>query len=189
VSPAARLRWGVLGCTSYVARRAVLPALSGAVQAVGSRSPLDAHRVARQVGAARAYGSYAEVLDDPAVEAVYVPLPNALHREWTIRSIRAGKHVLCEKPFAMNADETAEMIDVAQREGRVLIEAFMYRAHPQTHAIVAAVRAGKIGRLQLIRTSFCYRTTRIAGNVSPGRVTERTARRLHHRPAIGSLRA
>ena len=161
------LRWGILG-TGNIAKQFAAGVRQSArcrTVAVASRTIDTARDFAQSYEITSAYGSYEAMLADKSVDAVYLSLPNSLHREWTIRSIRAGKHVLCEKPFAMNADETAEMIDVAQREGRVLIEAFMYRAHPQTHAIVAAVRAGKIGQLQVVRTSFCYRTTRIAGNV------------------------
>jgi len=156
VSPAARLRWGVLGCTSYVARRAVLPALSGAVQAVASRSPLDAHRVARQVGAARAYGSYAEVLDDPAVDAVYVPLPNALHREWVLRCAAAGKHVLCEKPLAVSGAEAAEMAEACQNSEVVLMEAYMTPFHPRAAALVEIARSGELGTVLSAHTAFTF---------------------------------
>src|SRR4051794_5096233 len=161
------LRWAILG-TGNIAKQfaaGVRQSARSRTVAVASRAIETARDFARDYEITSAYGSYDAMLADRSVDAVYLSLPNSMHREWTIRSIRAGKHVLCEKPFAMNAGESAEMIDVAQREGRVLIEAFMYRAHPQTGAIVDAVRGGKIGRLQLVRTSFCYRTTRIAGNV------------------------
>jgi predicted dehydrogenase len=88
-----------------------------------------------------------------------------MHHEWTIRSLRAGKHVLCEKPLATNAAQAEEMFDVAQREGRVLVEAFMYRSHPLTRAVLDAVRSGEIGELKLIRTSFCFRTTKVRDNI------------------------
>ncbi len=114
---------------------------------------------------ARAFGNYEDVLADASVDAVYVSLPNSMHHEWTLKALRAGKHVLCEKPFSVTAAEAQEMFDVAQREGRVVMEAFMYRSHPLTHAVQAAVAAGAIGQLRMIRTSFCYRTTKIEGNV------------------------
>jgi predicted dehydrogenase len=85
-----------------------------------------------------------------------------MHHEWTIKALRAGKHVLCEKPMASNLPETREMFEEAKRAKRVLIEAFMYRAHPLTHAVLDAVRGGAIGELRMIRTSFCYNTTRLA---------------------------
>ena len=100
-----------------------------------------------------------------SIDAVYVSLPNSLHHEWTVAALRAGKHVLCEKPIASNAAEAELMFDAAEKAGRVLVEAFMYRSHPVTHAALAAVRGGEIGRVNLIRTSFCFRTTKIEGNV------------------------
>ncbi len=99
------------------------------------------------------------------VDAIYLSLPNSMHHEWTIKALEAGKHVLCEKPLATNVAEAQEMFDVAQRAGRVLVEAFMYRSHPQTLAVLEAVRRGAIGDLKTIRTSFCYRTARIDNNI------------------------
>jgi predicted dehydrogenase len=162
-----QLRWGILG-TGNIAKQfahGLHSAERGQVAAVGSRSLSAAQEFGRSFGIAACYGSYDGLLADTAVDAIYLSLPNSLHREWTIKALRAGKHVLCEKPFAMDAAESEEMFDVAGQTGRVLIEAFMYRCHPQTRAILDAVRGGRIGELQLIRTSFCYRTTRIAGNV------------------------
>ena len=104
-------------------------------------------------------------MKDPQIDAVYNALPNSLHHEWTIKSLRAGKHVLCEKPIAMSAAQTEEMFDVARQSGKILAEAFMYRSHPLTHAVLKAISNGAIGELRLIRTSFCFRTTKIAGNI------------------------
>jgi predicted dehydrogenase len=162
-----RLRWGILG-TGNIARQfctGVSASARGTLAAVGSRSRESAEGFARQFGVPRAVGSYEDVLSDRSVDAVYVSLPNHLHYEWTIRAARAGKHVLCEKPFAVDARQSAEMFEEARRAGRLAMEAFMYRSHPLTHAVVAAVRGGAIGRLRLIRTSFCYRTTRVAENI------------------------
>jgi predicted dehydrogenase len=133
--------------------------------AVGSRAVDAAARFARTHGIPTAHGSYDDLLADPRVQAVYVSLPNSLHREWTIKALAAGKHVLCEKPIATSAAEAQEMFDVANRHGRVLVEAFMYRAHPLTHAVMETFRRGEIGALKLIRTSFCYRTSKVAGNI------------------------
>jgi predicted dehydrogenase len=113
----------------------------------------------------RFYGSYAQLLADANVDAIYVSLPNSLHHEWTVLALQAGKHVLCEKPMAANAAESEQMFDEAERAGRLVMEAFMYRCHPQTLGVVEAVRNGAIGQLKLIRTSFCYRTTRVAENI------------------------
>jgi predicted dehydrogenase len=128
---------------------------------VGSRSVESAKSFASSRGVARAYGSYAELLRDDTVDAIYNSLPNNLHHEWTIRALEAGKHVLCEKPFAMNFEQAKEMFAAAKKHDRVLVEAFMYRSHPLTHAVLGAVRSGEIGQLRLIRTSFCYRTARM----------------------------
>jgi predicted dehydrogenase len=92
-------------------------------------------------------------------------MPNSLHHEWTIKSLRAGKHVLCEKPFALTASQAKEMFDAAKKAGKVLVEAFMYRSHPLTLAVIDSLRGGEIGELRLIRTSFCYKTSRVEGNV------------------------
>ncbi len=88
-----------------------------------------------------------------------------MHHAWTIKALQAGKHVLCEKPIACSSTEAREMFDIAKQQGRVLVEAFMYRSHPQTRAVLAEVRGGAIGRVKLIRTSFCYNTKMIEGNV------------------------
>jgi len=133
--------------------------------AVASRSADSAAAFARANGISHAYGSYAQLLTDVNVDAVYVSLPNSLHHEWTVLALQAGKHVLCEKPLASNAAESEQMFDEAERAGRLVMEAFMYRCHPQTLAVVQAVRNGAIGQLKLIRTSFCYRTTRVAENI------------------------
>ncbi|MDP7348981.1 MAG: Gfo/Idh/MocA family oxidoreductase [Phycisphaeraceae bacterium] len=104
-------------------------------------------------------------MQDRGVEAVYNALPNALHHEWTIAALEAGKHVLCEKPFASNLAESEQMFDVAESQGRCLVEAFMYRSHPLTAAVIDQVRRGAIGDLKLIRLSFCFATRRIDDNV------------------------
>jgi D-xylose 1-dehydrogenase (NADP+, D-xylono-1,5-lactone-forming) len=158
-----RLRWGILG-TGNIAQQFADGAKSarrGEIVAVGSRKQETAEDFAKRQAAGTAYGSYDALVTDPDVDAVYNSLPNHLHREWTIRALKAGKHVLCEKPFAMNVAESKEMFDAARSAKRVLVEAFMYRSHPLTHAVMDAVRAGEIGELQLIRTSFCYHMTRV----------------------------
>src|SRR5437763_779789 len=122
------LRWGILG-TGNIAKQfaaGVLRADRSRLIAVGSRSEDSARGFADQFHTPNVYGSYDAVLNDRDVDAVYLSLPNSMHHQWTIRSLNAGKHVLCEKPFAMNAAESEEMFDVAKRAGKVLIEAFMY---------------------------------------------------------------
>ena len=163
-----RLRWAILG-TGNIARQfaAGLNASErAALVAVGSRQRESAEAFART---ARVDGvtldTYDDVLRAPDVDAVYVSLPNSLHHDWTIRALRAGKHVLCEKPFAANAAQAQEMFDEARRVGRLAVEAFMYRSHPQTRAALTATREGKIGDVRLIRTSFCFRTSKVDGNI------------------------
>ena len=162
------LRWGILG-TGNIARQFAqgLNAVPSrhAVLAVGSRQADTATAFAKTHSIATAYSSYAEVLADRKVDAVYISLPNSLHHPWTLAALAAGKHVLCEKPIANDAAQAQEMFDAAQRAGLVLAEAFMYRSHPLTHAVQAAVAAGKIGELKIIRTSFLYATNKIADNI------------------------
>ncbi len=162
-----RLRWGILG-TGNIARQfagGVASAQRSEVVAVGSRSMESAGAFARAHGIPAAGTSYSALLNDPNVDAVYNSLPNSMHHEWTIAALRAGKHVLCEKPFAVTVAEAQEMFDVARQCGKLVIEAFMYRCHPLMHAVQEAVADGAIGQVKFIRTSFCYRTTKVAGNV------------------------
>jgi predicted dehydrogenase len=133
--------------------------------AVGSRSLDAATQFATERAIPVSHESYDKLIADSSVQAVYISLPNSLHHEWTIKSLKAGKHVLCEKPFALTRSQSAEMFDVAKKAKLVLVEAFMYRSHPLTHAVIDAVRAGEIGDLRLIRSSFCYKTGRVNGNV------------------------
>ena len=162
-----RLRWGILG-TGNIARQfaaGVGASARGRVTAVGSRDRASAEAFARKFELAATVGGYDDVVSSPDVDAVYVSLPNNLHHEWTIRALRAGKHVLCEKPFAVNEAQAREMFDAATRAGRVAVEAFMYRSHPQTRAVLDAIRGGAVGPLRLIRTSFCFHTSKVDGNI------------------------
>jgi predicted dehydrogenase len=163
-----RLRWGILG-TGNIARQFADGVLKSAqrcrLTAVGSRSSESATAFAQPREIRSVHGSYEALLADPNVEAIYNSLPNSMHHEWTIRALRAGKHVLCEKPFALTRTEAEAMFAEARKAGRVLVEAFMYRSHPLTHAMIDAVRGGEIGELKLVRTSFCYKTSRVDGNV------------------------
>jgi D-xylose 1-dehydrogenase (NADP+, D-xylono-1,5-lactone-forming) len=126
------------------------------VLAVASRDAERAASYAREHGIERAYGSYDELLADPDVEAVYVSLPNALHVDWSIRALEAGKHVLCEKPLTRRPEEVERAFDAAERGGRLLMEAFMYRHHPQTLRVKQLVDRGAIGRLRAIRAAFSF---------------------------------
>lgn len=161
------LRWGILG-TGNIARQFaqdVSQAGSGQLWAVGSRTRESAESFARQWNIPKAYGRYEDLLADPQVEAVYISLPNSLHCQWTVAALEAGKHVLCEKPLAVTEAEAEKMFTTAQRQRRVLIEAFMYRTHPLTLAWVEQVRHGAIGRLRLIRASFCFFTHQVENNI------------------------
>jgi predicted dehydrogenase len=161
------LRWGILG-TGNIARQfceGVLQSERGKLAAVGSRSAESANEFAARFGIPVALATYDELVRHAAVDAVYVSLPNHLHHHWTIAALRAGKHVLCEKPIGVNAAEAQEMFDVAEQTGKTLVEAFMYRSHPLTLAVIEAVKRGEIGELRLIRTSFCFKTEKIAGNI------------------------
>ena len=162
-----RLRWGIIG-TGNIARQfatGVAASRRGKITAVGSRQVASAEAFAQAFQVPHAFGSYQQVLGSSDVDVVYVSLPNSMHHEWTLAALSAGKHVLCEKPLARTEGEARQMFDAAQRSGTVLMEAFMYRSHPQMLAVIEAVRTGAIGSLKLIRTSFCYRTRRIADNI------------------------
>ena len=157
---AERLRWGVLGA-ARVARRRVIPAIqasaNGAVVALASRDLDKGRAVAAEVGIGRVHGSYEALLADPGVDAIYNPLPNALHAEWTVRAAEAGKAVLCEKPLAQDADAAAHMVEACVRHGVPLMEAFMYRFHPQNVRVRALLAQGAIGRVDQVRAGFCFR--------------------------------
>jgi predicted dehydrogenase len=162
-----KLRWGILS-TGNIARQfcaGVKQSLRCELTAVASRSSESAQAFAQQFGIGTALGDYAALLAEPTVDAVYIGLPNHLHHQWTLAALAAGKHVLCEKPLASNATQAQEMFDAASKAGRLLVEAFMYRSHPLTHAVQEAVRSGKIGQLRLIRTSFCFAVKNTQNNV------------------------
>jgi len=157
--PGRRLRWGVLS-TAAIGRVKVIPGIQrgerSEVVAIASRDGTLARRVADELGIPTAHASYEALLADPDVEAVYLPLPNHLHRPWTIAAARAGKHVLCEKPLALTARDAEEMIEICEREGVRLMEAFMYRLHPSWVAVRALVASGRIGRLRAVHSWFSY---------------------------------
>ena len=154
-----RVQWGILSCANIGVKR-VIPAIMagerGVVAAIASRDAARAAQTAARFGIARSYGSYQALLDDPNIEAIYNPLPNHLHVEWTVRALDAGKHVLCEKPIALNAGEARAIIAARDRSGMRVIEAFMVRFHPQWHRIRALVRAGRIGTVRAIQSAFLF---------------------------------
>lgn len=153
------LRWGVLS-TASIATEKVIPGIGrstrGDVVAIASRDADRGQSVAQRLRIPRVHGSYEALLADPEVDAVYVPLPNHLHAEWTLAAARAGKHVLCEKPLAMSAADAERMIESCRVEGVLLMEAFMYRLHPSWVAVRELVAGGRIGRLTAIDSWFSY---------------------------------
>jgi predicted dehydrogenase len=155
----AKVRWGVLGAAK-IAITKVIPAMQrGAwseVVGIASREPDKARRAASDLAIPKAYGSYQELLADPEIEAVYIPLPNHLHVSWSIRAAEAGKHVLCEKPIALSAAECRTLIEARDRTGVKIGEAFMVRTHPQWIRARELVRSKEIGDLRAIQVAFSY---------------------------------
>ena len=154
-----RLRWGIIS-TARIGIRRVIPALlrsrTGTAVAIASRDLARARETAAKFQIPRAHGSYEALLDDPEIEAVYIPLPNTLHPEWTIRAARAGKHVLCEKPLAIDARQARTMVDACRAAGVLLQEAFMYRFHPQITELRRLVASGAVGVPWLARSAFTF---------------------------------
>ena len=158
-SSAAKLAWGIIttGKIAHKFARALLVSSStGRLVAVASRSLERARQFAREFGIARYYGDYHSVIEDPQVEAVYVATPHPMHAEWAIKAAQAGKHILCEKPIAMNLRQARSVVEAAGTNGVFLMEAFMYRCHPQTRRLVDLVKKGAIGEVRLIRATFSY---------------------------------
>ena len=153
------LRWGILS-TANIASKALVPALCETavsdLVAVASRDEARARRWADEHDIPQPYGSYEALLSDDKIDAVYIPLPNHLHREWTIKAAEAGKHVLCEKPLGLTADECREMFDACRQNDVVLMEAFMYRYHPQFRRLKELVSSGAVGEPSLVRASFSF---------------------------------
>lgn len=158
-SPRTPVGWGVLS-TANIGVKQVAPAIhksaNGRLVAVGSRDPQRVRRLYTFAPNVRIHSSYESLIQDPQVEAIYNPLPNSLHAEWSIKAMNAGKHVLCEKPLSVTAEEAASMVQVARANGVLLMEAFMYRFHPQTVWALEQVAAGRIGPVRLVRSSFSF---------------------------------
>ncbi len=155
----AKLNWGVLG-NSTIGRICVLPAITrsdnGRVWALGTRRPDEAVDIIRENRIEKVYDTYEQVVNDPNVGAVYVPLPNHLHHSWVIKALSSGKHVLCEKPLACSAAEAREMAAAANANNRLLMEALMYRFHPRSRKVKSMIKDGAIGKIRLIRAAFCF---------------------------------
>lgn len=154
-----KIRWGILS-TARIGEKAVVPAIqvsnNGKVVAVASRNLDNAQAYAERCNIPKAYGSYEELLADPDIDAIYNPLPNSLHHEWTIRCAQAGKPTLCEKPLASNANEAQEMVAAFQEHDLLLAEAFMYRFHPQTQTVKQMIEDGAVGTVQLVQANFNF---------------------------------
>ena len=152
------VKWGLISTADINGKLLAGASESDEVEvvAVASRTADRAEEYARTWGIERAYSTYDELLADPDVEAVYIPLPNTMHSEWSIRALEAGKHVLCEKPFSRHIGDVEAAFDAADRTGLQLSEAFMYRHHPQTARLAELVSSGAIGELRVIRTAFSY---------------------------------
>ena len=156
------IQWGVLGC-ARIARLQVIPAIrrcaNARLAAVASRDPAKLAEFQMLFGAAapfRAHASYDALIDDPAIDAIYLPLPNALHRDWAIRAMRSGKHVLCEKPLALNSHQAQEMVDTARECGVLLMEAFMYRYTDRMRQIGKVLDSGVLGKILSINSTFRF---------------------------------
>ncbi len=153
------IQWGVLGCANFARERAI-PAMQLAegveIAGIASRSLDKARTFAAEFGIPKIYGSYEEMLADPDIEAVYNPLPNGLHAEWTIKALEAGKHVLCEKPFAATVAESEAVADSARRTGKLVMEAFMWRFHPMHLRVCELIQENAIGKVRLVNSAFTF---------------------------------
>jgi len=163
-----KLKWGVLGCAK-IAVNSVIPGILQSnfneVVGIASRNLDKAQETAAKFQIPKTYDSYESILQDPEIEAIYIPLPNHLHYEWTIKAIQAGKHVLCEKPLALNEEQAARMVQAAQDAGVVLAEAFMYRYHPRYAQIKEIIASGEIGTVRGIRSAFTFNNAKDTENV------------------------
>jgi D-xylose 1-dehydrogenase (NADP+, D-xylono-1,5-lactone-forming) len=159
IDPNRKIRWGVLGW-ARIARDSVMPAIqrsgNSELRSLGSRDPAKLAECNKRFPGVRTLPGYEEVLRDPEVDAVYIPLPNSLHREWTLRAAERGKHVLCEKPIGLNASECREMTAACARNGVTLMEAFMYRYTDRTRQVTEVLRSGVLGEIKFVEASFRF---------------------------------
>lgn len=157
-----KVRWGILGC-GQIATHAVSPSIRWSeiadLVAVASRTEATAATKAAEIQAPRSYGNYAALLADPEIDAVYIGLPNGLHEEWAIRAAEAGKHVLCEKSLTLNAASALRVVQACEKAGVRLMEAYMYRHHPQWDVVRSAIRDGKLGDVRIVRAGLCGQLT------------------------------
>ena len=151
------MNWGIIGA-ARIAKSALVPAIreaGGTVHTVAARDPQKAAQFAQENNIPNS-GTYEDLLAHPDIEVVYVPLPNSEHLEWTVKALEAGKHVLCEKPLTLSADEAKRMIDAQQKSGKLVLEAFSYRFHPQIQRMLDVLKEGQIGDLRLMRALFTF---------------------------------
>lgn len=162
-----RVRWGILS-TAKIGRELVMPAIqlarNGELAALASRDPARGSVVCEQFGITNLYSNYEDLITSPDVDAIYIPLPNTMHVEWTRKAIEAGKHVLCEKPIAMHADEVNGLIEARDRKGVIAGEAFMVAHHPQWKMMRDLLASGRLGKLRMVEGSFAY-DNRDANNI------------------------
>lgn len=154
-----RIRWGILSTANIAVKRfipGVAKTRNGVVVAIASRNPTRAREVAAKLEIPRSYGSYEELLADPEIDAIYNALPNSMHAEWTVAAARAGKPVLCEKPLAVDPHEARAMIDACRDANVPLMEAFMYRFHPQHAVVRELIDSGAIGEVRFVRSAFTF---------------------------------
>lgn len=157
-----KVSWGVLGCSGFARRRsipAMLQSASTNLLAVASRTLEKAETFRNEFSLAQCYGSYNELLDAPDIDAVHIPLPNALHAEWTLKALEKGKHVLCEKSFSDNVAITEQVGSMVKRTGLKFMEAFVWRMHPQHLTARRLIDQGVIGAVRLVRSSFSFTLT------------------------------
>jgi len=156
------LRWGLLSTARI--NRAVIPAIRGSsrseLTAVASRTLDRAREYAAEWSIPRALGSYEALIADPLIDVIYIPLPNHLHVEWTVKALEAGKHVLCEKPLALSVADVDRIVEASRRTGKTAAEAFMYRHHPLTQAVQDFAAGGRLGRITIYRGAFSFHLTR-----------------------------
>ena len=155
-----KVKWGVIGASAMIAVDRVIPAmLQGEfteINAIASRNINKANSIAKKFSIPKFYGNYNDLLSDPEIQAVYIPLPNHLHFEWTIAAIKSGKHVLCEKPMALNASEVLQIIDIRDNHGVLVEEAFMLRSHPQWPKMRSIISSGKLGEIHATQGFYTY---------------------------------
>lgn len=153
------VKWGILGA-AWIANERVIPAIHKAenaeVIAIASRSQVKADQLAKVHGIPKAYGSYEALLNDPEINAVYIPLPNHLHLEWTLKAAAAGKHVLCEKPAALSEAQVRQMVEVCSKQNVLFMEAFAFRCHPKWQNIRAMLDAGEIGTIRNVSARYSF---------------------------------